>query len=446
MFKSSTGHEPDPTNWDRLAMLQYGQFPPDFVADVVKANGLEKFASDDDEVDWRGNMGGSLGLDEDVRTLIFGALKNNPEATRDAFSGLDLDKVVDRTYAEGDFNFELQQNFIAAMKAGSGVDDETMGDHSYAASQFAFDFIRASGSNEDVPDLWTTKEGLASIAASYAPEFVAGANTKDAYGRESSFLRPDNYDVPPGIDPAFYLNAEDIYKYLHGFGDQDERFDPPHDYSDPFDDAVTQLYNTSLVKAAQELKEHPNSDTWTDTLRIYGNLSGLHLQAQTDVRHGQDAADQAAKDLMAGILNKGVALIPGGAEAGLLVKGGIKVFKFAAKEGIKSWRETDPETTREALLHDSEVQASFLTDYQLLNALKTADYPGTDKIPPQLLDGDHLKSPGAIAKDPDLIGQYQQWIDSTDSPKATDLDSLTETEEFNGGLYKGKNYGEGYDW
>ena len=232
LFKTSTGHEPDPTNWDRLAMLQWGHFPPDFVADVVRANGLQKFADGDDEnVDWRGRMNGALGLDGDVRTLIFGALKDNPEGTRDAFNGLDLDHVVDATYAEGSFDFELQQNFIAAMKAGAGVDDETMGDHSDAASRFAFDFIRASASNKGVPDLWVTKEGLASIAASYAPEFVAGSNAKDAYGRDSGFARPPHFDVPPGIDPAFYLNPEDIYKFLHGFGDQDERFDPPHDYS-----------------------------------------------------------------------------------------------------------------------------------------------------------------------------------------------------------------------
>ena len=95
---------------------------------------------------------------------------------------------------------------------------------------------------------------------------------------------PENFDVPPGLDPEFFLSPEDVYKYLHGFGGLDERFDPPHDFSAPFDEAVGEIYNDSLLEAAEELKRDPDSDVWTDTLRIYGNLGGLHLQAQLDVR------------------------------------------------------------------------------------------------------------------------------------------------------------------
>lgn len=447
-FKTPTGHEPDPVNWDRLALLQWGTFPPDFVADVVKANGLDKLAGDDDNVDWRGGMTNHLMLPEDTRALIFGALKNSPEATRSAFDGLDMGTVVDKVYAEGSFNFDLQENFIKAMKAGAGVDDESMGAHSDAASRFAFEFIKASAGVKDVPDVWVTKEGLAAIAASYAPEFVAGSNASDAQGHGSSLTRPSNYDLPPGIDPKFFLSNEDVYKFLHGFGEQDERFDPPHDYSAPFDDAVDGLYADSMALALKEMKQHPQSDAWLDTQHIYGNLAGLHLQAQLDVRGDQDADDQATKDLMAKIMNKGVGLIPGGAEAGLVVKGGIKIFKFAAGKAIKSWQETDPETTRKALLTDADVQASFLTDYQLFSAMHSAKYPGTEKVPPALLDHGHLVSPDRIVKDPDLFKKYRDWVDTTDNGKVTGIDSMVDNGkgEFRGGLDEGQNNSTGYDW
>ena len=446
VLKATPEHMPDPVSWDRLALLQWGEFPPDFVADVVKANGLQHLSDSEEEMDWRARMNGGLGLDGDLRTLMFGALKNNPEATRAAFNGLDMDGIVSDIYAEGSFDFEMQENFIEALKAGTGANDESAGSHSYAASRFALDFIKASASEEDVPDLWVTKEGLAEIAASYAPEFVAGSNTMDALDRESGMTRPENFDVPPGLDPAFFLSAEDVYKYLHGFGELDERFDPPHDFSAPFDEAVGDIYNDSLLDAAEELKENPDSDVWDDTLRIYGNLGGLHLQAQLDVREQEDLDDQATKDLMSGLLLKGVGFIP--TPQGLVLKGGVMIAKFAAGKVIKSWKETDPETTRTALLEDADVQASFLTDYQLLNALHESAFPGTDQIPPSLLEDGHLISPDQIVDDPDLFDSYRDWVDSTDEATRIDLDSLTENgaTTFRGGLDTGQNNASGYDW
>ena len=39
LMKSAPEHMPYPVAWDRLALLQWGEFPPEFAADVVKANG-----------------------------------------------------------------------------------------------------------------------------------------------------------------------------------------------------------------------------------------------------------------------------------------------------------------------------------------------------------------------------------------------------------------------
>ena len=208
------------------------------------------------------------------------------------------------------------------------------------------------------------------------------------------------------------------------------------------------LYNDSLLEAAEELKKHPNADldVWDETLEIYGNLAGLHLQAQLDAREQQDLDDQATKDMMAMVFNTGVGAIP--TPAGFALKWGVKIAQHAARAGIRSWKETDPETTRKALLKDSAVQASFLTDYQLLNALKEADFPGTDKIPPSLLEDGHLISPDKIAKDPDLFDSYRAWVDSTDEATSSDLDSMTESGAglFKGGIYEGQAHSTGYDW
>lgn len=442
---SEPDHMPNPVCWDRLALLQWGDFPPDVTADIVKANGLDELDRSDGNVDWR--MGGGsrmhLGLPDDLRALIFGALKNSPEATREAFRYQDMDKIVSNIYGDGNFNFELQQNFIEAMKAGAGVNDEQMGDHSAAAGSFALRFIKASASEENVPDLWVTKQGLSDIAASYAPELIASSNIKDT--DRSGFVIPDNVDIPAGLDPQFLISPEEVYKFLHGFGEQDERFDPPVDYSESFDKAVGDLYNDSLLAAAEEMKKHPNSDAWQDTLTIYGNLAGLQHAGMLDVRDDMDKADQARKDFIANILNKGVGYIP--TPQGFALKYGVKIGKYALGKVIGAWRETDPETTRVALLEDAEVQASFLRDYQLLNALNEADYPGTNEIPTELLDGDgHLKAPDEIAKDADLIEAYQDWVDSTDGPTDADIDSLTETEDFGGGFKRGEDTSTTYSW
>ena len=149
---------------------------------------------------------------------------------------------------------------------------------------------------------------------------------------------------------------------------------------------------------------------------------------------------------MAGIFLGGVGLIP--SPQGFVLKGGVMIAKFAVKQAVKSWKDTDPETTRKALLEDADVQASFLTDYQLLNVLNETNFPGTDQIPPNLLEGGHLVSPDKIAKDPDLFNAYRDWVDSTDGPTDLDLDSMTEggAATFQGGLREGHNHATRYGW
>ena len=446
MLKTPTGHEPDPVNWDRLALLQWGDFPPDFVAEVVKANGLDKLNGDDDNVDWRGGMATRLGLGEDTRTLIFGALKNDPEATRMAFEGLDMDHIVDQVYAEGSFDFELQENFIEAMKAGSGTNDESMGYHSDEAAEFAFAFIKASASEEDVPDVWVTKEGLAAIAASYAPEFVAGSNSMDAIGHGSSMGMPDNYDLPPGPGPEVLPQQRGHLQVPPRLRRDGRALRPAARLLRALRRGRRRALPEVAVRGRRGDEEAP------ELRRLAGHPAhlrqplGLHLQAQLDVRGDQDAADQHNKDLMAGLLLKGVGFIP--TPQGLVLKGGLMAGKFLAGKAIKAWRTTDPETTRQALLEDADLQASFLTDYQLFSALTAADYPGTGKVPPELLDDGQLISPDRIAQDPDLFQKYHDWVDSTDGPTDADLDSMTELGkgQFRGGLDEGQNNGEGYGW
>ena len=54
------------------------------------------------------------------------------------------------------------------------------------------------------------------------------------------------------------------------------------------------------------------------------------------------------------------------------------------------------------------MQASFLTDYQLLNVLKSPTSPAPTRSRRSLLEDGHLMSPDKIVEDPDLFGSYQR--------------------------------------
>lgn len=423
--------------WARLAFLQYGEFPPRYAADVVRASGLVDLSKDGYDIDYRGGFGNRLGLSEDNVALMFGALKDNPEAARLAFDGLDLQKITQTAYGAADSlgtGDDIATAFAEAMKAATGTNDESRGYHSQAAAEFTLRFIQASGSVEHVPA--DVQEALGLIAASWAPELVVGANAQDVAGRQSGFAKPAHLDDIPGLDPAFYLSQADTYRFLHGFASDD-------DYSGPFDESVGELYQQSLDAAARIVKANPDSSAWLTTLSTYGQLAGLEYAAQKDVRGDMDQHDAEMRALAGKVLTLGLGKVP--TPQGLALKYGWKITAFVAKKGISAW--VSGGQTRVQQL-DADAQARFLVTYQVADSLLRAGYPGVDKAPAALLDHGHLKDPSAIAQDPDLVRQFQDWTDATDGGNESDIDNRVDhgAVSFLGGYELGVQAADNYDW
>ena len=434
----------DPMSWERLAMLQYGDFPSDFVRDVVNANGLDKMNDTDNNLDWRGDMTPPFGMPSDNRALIFGALKNNPEATRWALDGKDLDKITKDVYGAADFDYELGQNFTAAINGGAGVGTEKMGEHSAEANELAGRFIVASSKVEDVPT--SVQEGLGKLAASYAPELLTGAENQDVGERTSGFDKPKGFSDLPGIDPGFYLDQEDTYKFLHGFASDDK-------YSAPFDEAVNSLYYDAQRDAAKTIAG--GDSDWNRVQRRFGQLAGLENSAQLDVRGDMDEQDKKNRELVGNIISFGLGKIP--TPQGLAAKYAWKLASYGVSKGIAHFEAGDPDATRVALKEDADLQAAFLHKYQLASALKDADYPGMNDVPKNLMDENgNLKQPGDIAKDAGAIKSFQTWTDGTDHNKVTDIDELIDGGDFQYGggigdathnaLGKDDDDDDGYQW
>lgn len=420
----------DPMSWERLAMLQYGDFPSDFVRDVVNANGLDKMNDTDNNLDWRGDMTPPFGMPSDNRALIFGALKNNPEATRWALDGKDLDKITKDVYGAADFDYDLGQNFIAAINGGAGVGTEKMGEHSAEANELAGRFIYASAHVKDVPT--SVQEGLGKLAASYAPELLTGSEGQDAASRSSSFDKPRGFTDIPGIDPGFYLSPKDTYRFLHGFGSDDK-------YSAPFDEAVGGLYHSTQVAAAKEMAENGDSDLWRVVNTRFGQLSGLQLQGQLDVRGDMDDADKRTRELIGNVISFGLGKIP--TPQGIAAKYAWKLASYGAGKAISKFTDGDPEQTRVALRDDAEVQAAFMRQYQMASVLKDADYPGIATLPANLQDENgNLKDPSEIAKDADLIKSFQNWSDLHDNGKTNGIDAMVDGGQ--GGFEAGQGVAE----
>ncbi|MEV6007492.1 hypothetical protein AB0M29_11855 [Streptomyces sp. NPDC051976] len=122
--------------WDRAAMLQYGNFPTDFLAKTARASGLDQFAKDPNR-ELRGDSftAQALGLSQNVVALDLKALSPNEAATQQALAGMgqdpgktnlagNLKSLAD--YANTAHDPDLTDAFQATLKAGSG-DRSTQG-------------------------------------------------------------------------------------------------------------------------------------------------------------------------------------------------------------------------------------------------------------------------------------------------------------------------------
>ena len=394
--------------WDRLALLQHGTPPTDLLVEIVQVNALDFFDADQiGRYDPR-NLPGerALGLPGDAYALAFLALSRDPEAVRAAVpaSGVPemLDLVIGYQGAVGSGD-QVADAFGRALASGAGVGDETSGAHSDAAARFTLALMTATAGYDEVP--WVMKDSFAEIAASYAPELLAGSNLGDATFRESGMTRPEGWTAFEGLDPAFYLSSADTYGFLRSFGDTDAM-------STPFDEAAGKLFE-QLLGAAAEYDAETTSTEMFRTAKLFGNLAGLQYLAQKEERQEADEFDQAVRDALGKVFSFGLGKVP--TPQGQLAGYAWKAAKWGINKAAAEWRAGDPSATRVALLDDATVQAAFLRDYQMYAILATSVPEHMAKLPDVLQGPDGLIPAEEIAADADLIDEFARWLDTQDA-------------------------------
>ena len=411
---------PVPAAWGRLAMVQYGQFPPEWLTKVVRVNALDAFAEDPNR-DFRGSTTGAqgTGLSQDVVALAFSALANNPEAARTALRtmggpehSMSMNDLVDQVYGYATHvgtGEDVADGFGLAVESGAGVHDEQAGDHSTEASKFAFEFIFASSGHKDPP--WLIKDSLSAVGASYTHELAVSSSPLDrqhsAFGYSGESL--------PGLNPAFTLDPRAVYGYLRGFADSDV-------FTGPFDEVMGQVYVKSLVAAAEADRDaiaagRANPEHFETVNQYFGGLAGIEYEAKEQVRGDMDEADERiagyVKDLVTFPLNFVPAdewLVKG---VGMGAKGAQflwELTQYGVDKGMEASLDVAPTDTRVGQLENQEHRLVLARQYVVAQALLAADYPASP-LPASVGTGNQLKPFDQI--DP---AAFEAWIESNGGP------------------------------
>lgn len=406
--RRSFTHKPSNVDqaWDRLAMLQVGQFPAGWLARVLRANALDDFDSEDWVAAEHTAVGlPRLGLSSDVLVLAFSALGNDPAVARLVFDdprGLSLSGYVDRVYTtDSVYRADIAAAFGRAVE---GVLDTRSAPREPDATtaRLAFEFIEASAEHSDVP--WGIKDSLARIAVSYVHEVVAGAFSDDGEingDRKSSMRRP--YDFPQGstLRPTFYLNPRVTSRFIGSFQDQTEP-------SAAFDEVVGKLLQTELDTAIGA----DQSDGGTRTqavMRLFGGISTLHYFARREHAADFDAQQQRHRAALVELLNGGLSVVSlSGFWQALYWAGQIP-----ADELLNSWvtsgQDAEDKVVAEHLR--AEELRWYLTVESLIANGVAADAMPT--APEQLLENGRLRPMVEIFADDDLRRRLYRWVNET---------------------------------
>lgn len=399
--------------WGRMALLQYGDFPSRWLADVVRNNVLEDFEGDDwDHTDYRSGVHSRLGLSEDVLALAFSALGNNGSAARIALSekaNISIDEYTERVYGYGGSRGtgdEVVDAFGLTLAAGSGALEDPP-DKGHSASEFAFESIVALGDHgEQTP--WRMQEHVGTIAAAYAEELLAGSYTIDGQMRDSSMEVPEG--LPPGIDPNFMLNPEDVYQFLYGMGGDDQ-------YSADFDAAMQELYETlpqAAIEADVAAMENGEMDPrhFENILSMFGTVAGLQYHSQRQVRGDMDEADENLRQNLAFGGGAVLTMLPVNVDGYLDL--GWRITQVAANGVLGDWAGKSDSRVEE--LDELAAQANLLNDYMIAQMMLDAGYPTSKDLPGSLTDDNgNLLPPEDIATDETLRNDFYEWTDDNDT-------------------------------
>lgn len=391
--------------WNRLALVQYGDYDTSWLTSVVRVNALEAFAEDPSQ-DFRGNAVAAqqIGITENVVALAFSALGDDPIAARSALGSIGPMKNVVASVYDNPVKFgtddELAEAFGLAIEAGTGVHTESPGDHSVAASRFAFDFIAASAQYSVVPR--SIKASLAGIAASYSHEVATGARSDDAAFRESSLTEPANFPAIRGLDPAFYLSPDDTYRFLRQFADDNQ-------FTDTLDEEMGRLKGQVMPAAANESQEQ-----FLRAASALGHLAGLEYQAMLKVRGELDQFDRDVREFMQTSLTLGFNNIAGQVTPqGMIARSAWKGFVWGVNKGFpRLFEPTEP--SRVDQVEATRHQVVGAQRYEMANYLLNAGWPARPPLPEGLTTDDGSLKPLGDLTEEDKLEEFYNWMDSTD--------------------------------
>jgi hypothetical protein len=276
-------------------LLWKGNFPPEWLAKVVKAHALPP----DSRLQGK-EMAGYLD-----------ALGNNPAAARLALAavredGVPLSALLRdlnwRTRREVSSGPEAANAFGRMLAAAAGVYDEKDGAHSPESAKFAFDLMRALPELDErtpaerergirLPDIDdATRKHLAEIAGAYATEITEGANLGDANRTQGSAFGPVE-TVVPGLKPAFRLSPEETYAFVKLFANSPATIAP-------FEEGMGRLADR-LMTAAAQADGGRGIDHLEVAMKALGYTAGLQFAAERAVQGRLDEEDEEFRKLQA---------------------------------------------------------------------------------------------------------------------------------------------------
>lgn len=395
--------------WDRLALLQDGDFPPNWLANAARVNALDGLMRGEFEPHVRQVGVAQLRLSGSIDALAFSALRHNPTAARLALDNptSSITAHVDRIFALDDqliSHPDVAAAFGTAVEAASEV-GTAPDDRSVPTGRFTFEFITAAAAHELVPP--TMRDSLERIAASYVREFAVGSfadSGSEAVGVEASLTHAP-HDFPPDLDldAAFFLVPHVVETFIGSF------LDGGHTESaSTFTDAMGREFERQLDGAIVSDQRDGGSRT-ADVMRLFGGLGHLYYLARRDYAGDLDAQQEQQRSWVSKIFGGALSLPP--------IRG-IGHFLWAAAQGIANHLGSE---WTDAAGHEERVVAgrrSAETILWFLVAARMVDHGiGADALPgaPEgLLAADGtLRLIGEIFADGELRRDFYEWVNET---------------------------------
>jgi hypothetical protein len=443
--------------WNRGVMASNGDFPPDWLAKAARVNALDDFArygpSGERGFGFNGAPAGPFAADYGVSTdtvaLWSQDVGRNPTASREALATMgngDVDNLTVPSDPTGAYQTNIhklveyghvnniahdtagvQRGYGAMFAAASGANDEVDGAHSAAATTFAkalFDDMRTD--SRDVGP--SAAQDMAKIGGSYVQEMAAGTGVE---GDATSDVIPNGFTFP-GQHAAFGIPPELASKFMSTFvGDAGA--------TQTFDNAAGQAQHDALLAAAKaDMHLSPNdAKNMQHVSEAYGTVAGTENTTTREIVGARDENDEHSKELIRGIISAGVDLIPGEKIAENVPGTLWDIGKHMTNMGLEQVYGATADPRFDAL-NDTSHAAALTGVYQQASILHEAGYPGTDKIPSDLVDPKtgQMIPVGRVLSDQHLQTVFHDYLQNEGREQADGQEALYDRTHEVSGTYQ----------